>query len=206
LRWLNPARAEISMRRKNESDDYAFLAIKVSKCEVAVGESINVHLRTTVPYSWDDSDPVIAPDFRLTIAGTCTYPEHRARDYYEITIYGEKIAREQLTFKQIRVRDEYDVPTWPVVTNILCSSYPLGWQPWNDCVERESGAHVCGSRPDTVSRMLTLLGSGRALYVSIHEHKIERQRWVQDFCAPDNQPGRRVSIGPRHLAEKAWIT
>jgi hypothetical protein len=100
------------MRRKSRTDEYVSLAIRVSKLDVAVGASINVHLRTTVPYSWDDSDPVIAPEFRLVIAGISTYPENRANDSYEITVYGERLARERRTFEQIRVRDKYNVPAY----------------------------------------------------------------------------------------------
>ena len=65
------------MRRKSTLDEFTSLAIRISKFEVTVGASINVHLRTTVPYSWYDPS-VVAPDFRLVIAGICTYPEHRS--------------------------------------------------------------------------------------------------------------------------------
>lgn len=90
------------MPRKSNPDDYTLLSIKVSNCEVAVGESINRNLCTTVPHSWDDSDPVIAPNLQLVLSGVCVYPEHRANHSYEITIYGERLARERLTFDQIR--------------------------------------------------------------------------------------------------------
>jgi hypothetical protein len=178
------------MRKKNSVDDYVSLAIRISKFEVTVGASINVHLRTTVPYSWDDSDSVVAPDFRLVITGICTYPETRANDSYEITVYGERLAREKLTFEQIRVRDKYNVP---VYRKYRGKDYPVfKVPPGIATVERLRGTSEWHAglfvEPKTASRMLAVLSLERELYASIDEQKVDRQRWVRGFSLQTRDP------------------
>lgn len=178
------------MRKKSDSDEYTSLAIKVSKFEVAVGESINVNLRTKLPFSWDDSDPVVAPDFRLMISGSCTFPEDRAGDSYQITLYGERLEREQLTFKQIRVCDEHNVPVYRKHRGREYPAFELppglatiarlrGTREWQTCM---------WVSPHTVSRMLPVVSSGRQLFVSIDECKRDRQRWVRGFAVQTTDP------------------
>jgi hypothetical protein len=178
------------MRRKITTDEYVSLAIRVSKFDVAVGASINVHLRTTVPYSWDDSDPVVAPEFRLVIAGTSTYPDNRANDSYEITVYGERLAREQRTFEQIRVRDKYNVP---VYRKYRGQDYPVfNVPPGIATVERLRGSREWRAalfvEANIAGRMLAVLSLGREVYASIDERNIDRQRWIRGFSLQTTDP------------------
>ena len=178
------------MRKKSDPDDSASLSIKVSKYDVAVGESINLNLRTTVPHSWDDSDPVIAPDLRLVIAGICTYPERRANDSYEITIYGGRLPREQLTFSQIHVRDEYNVPMYRKYRDGQYPVYKV--PPGLSTVERLRGTRDWRAcfwvTPQTVTSLLAVAALTRDLYVSIEERKVDRQRWVRGFTLQTTDP------------------
>jgi hypothetical protein len=178
------------MSRKRNADDYTLLSIKVTKYEVDVGESININLRTTVPYSWDDTDPVVAPDLRVEIVGSCTYPEQRAGDSYELTLYGEKLARDHLRFEHIRVRDKHNVP---VYRKYRGQDYPLFKVPSGlATVERRRGTREWHAAlflgAPTIGRMLTVLSLRRDLYVSIDEHKIDRQRWVRGFSLQTTDP------------------
>jgi len=178
------------MRRRADPEDYTLLAIRVTKYDVAVGESINLNLRTTVPYSWDESDPVIAPDLRLVIAGTSTYPAHRANDSYEVTIYGGRLAREQLTFSQIHVRDEYNVPVYRTYRG---GEYPVfKMPPGLSTLERLRGTREWRAyfsvTPQTVTSLLGVVALKRDLYVSIDERKVDRQRWVRGFALQTTDP------------------
>jgi hypothetical protein len=176
--------------RKSALDDYVSLSVRVSRFDVTVGASINIHLRTTVPYAWDDSDPVVAPDFQIVIAGICTYPEHRANDLYEITVYGERLAREHLTFEQIRVRDKYNVP---VYRKYRGQDYPVfNVPPGVATVERLRGTREWRTalfvEANIASRMLAVLSLGRDVYASIDERKIDRQRWVRGISLQTTNP------------------
>jgi hypothetical protein len=180
------------MRRKSTIEDCVSLAIRVSKFEIAVGASINVHLRTTVPYSWDDSDAVVAPEFRLVVAGISTYPESRANDSYEITVYGERLAREQWTFEQIRVRDKYNVP---VYRKYRGRDYPVfNVPPGIATIERSRGTREWRAalfvEASIANRMLAVLSLGREVFASIDERKIDRQRWVRGFSLQTSDPAK----------------
>lgn len=179
-------------KKKHDPDAYTSLAIKVSKWEVAVGESINVNLRTTVPYSWDESDPVFTENSQIAIGGVCTYPEHRANDAYEITIYSDGLARQRLTLDQIHVRDQHSAR---VYRKCRGSEYPVfKVPPGLTIVERLRGTRqwqtVLWFAPDTFGRILTILNYQQQLYVSIDEHKIDRQRWVRGFAVQTSDPAK----------------
>lgn len=178
------------MRRKRTTDEHVALAIRVSTFEVAVGASINVQLRTTVPHSWDDSDPVVAPEFRLVISGTSTYPDNRANDSYEITVYGERLAREERTFEQVRVRDRYNVP---VYRKYRGQDYPVfKVPPGISTVERSRGTREWRAalfvEANIASRMLTVLSLGRQAFISIEEHRVERQCWIRGLSLQTTDP------------------
>jgi len=178
------------MGRKNDQDHYAQLAIKIASYDVAVGESINIHLLTHIPHLWDDSDPVIAPDFRLVVAGSCTYPKHRAGDAYEFTLYGEKLLRERLNFKDIRVLDKNNAPVYRKYRGGLYPAFtvPSGLA----TIQRSRGTREWKSAlfvdPSTINRMLAVLNLERELYASIDEHLIDRKRWVRGFSVQTIDP------------------
>ena len=180
------------MVRKRFTADHTFLSIKVSQYQIAVGESIDINLRTTVPRSWGDSDHEVSLDFRLNIAGSCTYPEHRAGDSYKITLYGERAARERLTFEDIRVRDKYNAP---IYRKYRGQDYPVFKLPSGlGTVERRRGTREWHTTlflgPHSVGRMLAVLSLGSDHYVSIDECKIDRQRWVRGFSLQTTDPAK----------------
>ena len=72
------------------TENYEFLSIKVDRFDFAIGESINVDLRTRRPWELSDDDPVVTPVMRIEITGTSIYPEARANDTYNITVYAAR--------------------------------------------------------------------------------------------------------------------
>ena len=176
------------MRKKVRPDDYAFLSIKVSNYDVAVGEAVNSDLRSTVPLSCDDTDLVITPDFRITISGICTDPTERANDSYEITIYGDRL-RDQ-TLKQIHARDKDNElqyrkyrggshPVFNAPQGLALLDRWRGERRWNTAIR---------VAPYAFNGIQTILGLSQQLYVSIHERKIARGYWIQGFTMQTTDP------------------
>jgi hypothetical protein len=87
------------MSKKSLDEEYEFLSIKVDRFDFAVGESINVDLRTGRPWELSDDDPVVTPVMRIELVGTAIYPESRANDVYSITIYEDGSGRNHQSLK-----------------------------------------------------------------------------------------------------------
>jgi hypothetical protein len=107
------ARRKVRRRKQRKpEDEYTYLAVRVERYEASAGASINHDVyQPQYAFSLDDCDPLYRFSTQLTITGTSTYPEERAGDLYELTIYGDDrpSARLHATLKDVQVRDESGV-------------------------------------------------------------------------------------------------
>jgi hypothetical protein len=108
----------MSRRRKRQrkaEEQHTHLAIRVQSYEVRVVASVN-HNVYAPQYAWDldDDDPLYQFTAQLTISGISTYPEERAGDAYELTIYGADAPsrRLNLTLKDVQARNEHGSPQY----------------------------------------------------------------------------------------------
>jgi hypothetical protein len=129
-------------------------------------------------------------DTRLVVRGVSLAPENRANEPYEISINGETSGRQELTMKDIHAQKESGSPLYRQYRGIALPVYekPPGlavlqrnralntWQVWLRM------ALV------TVSDMLMLLFGSRATYVSVHERKADRRRWVMGLRLQTTNP------------------
>jgi hypothetical protein len=177
------------MPRKVSQED-SYLSIKVDSYDAAAGLSVNLDLRTSVPYDYDDDDPVFTRNVRIELVGTSTYPDARAGDKYEITVYGELSERKQPRLKDAQVRDRHGVPAYRPCRGrqIPVFKLPRGLA----VIEKRRGLRewtLCLSvLPNVTSDMLAMLSASRQLYAAVHERKVERQRWVLSFLLQTKDP------------------
>jgi hypothetical protein len=129
---------------------------------------------------------------RLTIVGTVTYPEDRAGQRFEITVYGDESPSRHVfpTLKDLQEQGEYGQPPYREYRGrslpVLRKPPGLGlldrvrgeprWNAWLNVAAR------------LVSDMLVLLGTKRVLYLAIEERKVGRTRWVDGICLQTTDP------------------
>ncbi|MEI9410493.1 hypothetical protein [Mesorhizobium salmacidum] len=97
-------------RQKQPDEEHTHLAIRVERYEASVEAAINYNVYTPqTAWSSDDDDPLYRFISRLTVAGLSTYPEERAGDTYEITVYGDNLGSGDIraTLKDVQERDQH---------------------------------------------------------------------------------------------------
>ena len=118
------------------------------------------------------------------MVGTAIYPEARANDIYNITIYEDSSGRKHPKLKDMQARDkeghfvyrkcrDMQVPVCTPSPGLAVVKKIRGAREWQTCLWVEHR---------TASDYLTVLnGSPRQLYVFIHERKVARLRWVVEL-------------------------
>jgi hypothetical protein len=75
------------MPKKRLEEEYEFISIKLERFDFAVGEALNVELRTKRPWELSDDESVVTPVMKIEMVGTSVYPESRMNHIYNITLY-----------------------------------------------------------------------------------------------------------------------
>ena len=96
------------------ADVYTLLSINVDSFNVRSSASQNIDLLTRDTGLSREDDLALEFETRLEILGTCTYPEERATDRYEISIIGAEIHAGDFskTLRDFQVKDEYYAPVY----------------------------------------------------------------------------------------------
>jgi hypothetical protein len=185
---MRPKRKEI-----HPEPTYSRIGVKVEKYDARVEADINIDAKDPrYAINLDDRDPVYKYITRLTIVGLATYPEDRAGQRFEVTVYGDESPSRRVfaTLKDIHERGEYgqplyrqyrgqDLPVFRKPPGLGLLDKVRGeprWTAWLNVAAR------------LVSDMLVLLGTKRDLYLAIEERKIGRTRWVDGICLQTTDP------------------
>lgn len=182
-------------RRKNHSpeEEHTHLAIKVEHCEASVETRIEPGIYQP-QYAWDldDDAPLYRITTQLTFAGVATYPEGRAGEVYELTIYGSHSdsRRIKATVKDVQARDErgslkfrsfrgrqipiYNPPSGMGLIEKIRGE--LRWTAW------------LRVSPLFASDALALVNSGQSLFLAIDERRAKRVRWIQGLSLQTTDP------------------
>ena len=180
-------------RRSKRSADDTHLALSVDGYKVRARAGIN-HYAHETQYAWRDTqeEPLYEFETDLEVSATCTYPEKRAGDAYELTIYGDVSPESEIYWKlrDIQLVDKNHVPRYRAYRGRQIPVYapPKGL----GSLAKERGEprwHASvWAQPRYVNDLLVLLGHNQQLYLSIHERKIERQRWIQSITVQTSNP------------------
>lgn len=174
-------------------DEHTFLGIRIDGHEVAVGRSVNSLLvGNTVIHNIDDDSPVFTSTTRIDISGTCTFPALRASGKYTLAICSTQMRPLEPKLRDIRVRGKDNLPAYRQYRNQQIPVYkcPLGFS----TLEKIRGAnawHAALSVPEcTASDILAMLtqSASRPIYVSIHEHRQEGERWIRALYVQTKNP------------------
>ena len=106
-------RKKRASRRRNSREEYARVASRVNSYKVRAEAALN-HNARNAEYAFRDTEDEPLYHFlaHLEIAATCTYPEERAGDEFDLTIYGEDHPDSDVFWKlkDVQVVGEYHAP------------------------------------------------------------------------------------------------
>jgi hypothetical protein len=145
-------------------------------------------------YAWDldEEDPLHTFTSRLEIRGVAVYPEDRADDRYELTIYGDNAPSRRLDakLKDVQARDKHGSPLYRTYRGKEIRVYnpPKGMGLLDKVRGEKRWTAWLHAAPRFMSDALALLALKRDLFIEIHERKIERTRWVQGVTLQTSDP------------------
>jgi hypothetical protein len=167
-----------------------YLTIAVEEYSASIGASINSEVRRTRPES--DQVPIFRFVSSIEIKGTCTAPDDRAKQTYQVTIYPPPAYEHKLDAKleDVHVRDEHGSPRYQKVRGQLLPVYDL---PFGlGLLHRKRGAIMWDGwiwTPEPmITQMLVLLGNVRPLYLHLHERKIDRTCCIDGLTLRTTDP------------------
>lgn len=183
----------IKRRRKKAEDQHAYLAVKVESHEARMGASVN-HYAYEPQYAWDldENDPLYEFTIDLTIAGVATWPEAHAGEMYELTIYGNDASssRHSASLKDVQARDKNGLPQYREFRGkrvpVLNPPNGIGYL---EKVRGESRWTAALFVPNAFAgNLMALLDRSDGLFLSIHERKLGRMRWIQGVSLQTTDP------------------
>ncbi len=177
-------------KKKKTIEQYEILSITLTDFDTIIDGSINYEVRDFRNQSCDSK--IYSSGTQLELAGICSFPDEREGELYKFTVYGSE-TREgmfdailsdyhvrddngQLKYRKVRgvERAVYEPPKGiGVIEHQRITKIWIGW---------------CWLPPHIVSDMLTLLVHIKPVYISLHELKIGRKRWIVGLSLQTSDP------------------
>ncbi|MER8441392.1 hypothetical protein NKH36_34045 [Mesorhizobium sp. M1312] len=139
--WTEDVMPRRRKQEKKPDEEHTYLAIRVERCEASVEASINYNVYAP-QYAWnlDDDDPLHQLRAQLIVTGVATYPEERAGDAYELTIYGDNSRRLSETVKDRRVTNTARLGIVHIAAGRSRSTiHPQVWASWKKFAANHDG-------------------------------------------------------------------
>lgn len=170
----------MSTKKKVQRKEYDFLGIALSGFDILVEGSINHEVR--IPRYYREDARVYNYSTQLQLTGTSIFPDEHINESYFIVVHGS----EDVSTKFDTVLSDYHVPDEsqsPVYRKVRGELKPVYDPPSGiGLLERERGTKDwsgwCWLPASIVSDMVVLLNQRKPLYISIHEMKQGRARWI----------------------------
>ena len=128
----------------------------------------------------------------MELEGLCDYPDERSGDRYVISVHGWETEEGEFEARlsDRHVKDEDGTRKYRKVRGEEISVYdvPDGLGLIEKVRRKKEWSGFCWVSPGTVSDMLTLLPHARPLYISIHERKVGRTRWINELTLQTMDP------------------
>jgi hypothetical protein len=183
-----------SRRQQKPQETFTDLSIRIEHHDANVGAAVNHNVYAPqYAFRLDDRDPLYSYTIHLMLKGVATYPERRAGEAYELTIYGEDSPSHayNLALKDVQERDEeYNSPKYRDYRGKRVPIYvaPKGLGHLQK-VRREKRWSGWLFTPTRFARdLLLLLREARPLFLSLREYKEGRDYWIRDFSLQTTDP------------------
>ncbi len=177
-------------KTKKRSAEYDYLSLGVSSYAASVDASVNFRVRDRRHY--EDDAQFFDFHSRLEIECCSWWPDNRAGCNYSLTIYGHAPQHEpfSMTLEDCQVRDEFgerkyekrrgeQVPVYRVPKGVGHLDRVRGANAWSG---------VAWVAAQCLTDMLTLLPVVSPLYVSIHELREGRNRFIVGLILQTTDP------------------
>ncbi|MBS9405465.1 hypothetical protein KG088_17820 [Halomonas sp. TRM85114] len=178
-------------KKKAATEQYTLLGILINRYEYRVEAGINTYLKMR-PGMAGTSDPLYTYRTVLDIEGNCIYPEEREGEHFGILLVGDAHAVElQRTLADIQERDASGHPRYRTYRGDHVPAYerPKGITP----LFRSGGARSWGAYlpvpPRLTSDFLIALKTEATPFLSLQEHKVGRDRWIDSLALQNTHPG-----------------
>jgi hypothetical protein len=162
----------MAKRTKTTKPSTTHLVIRVESHEVEIEAGLNISLRIG-GHDVKDDELVFESRTNLVIKGTCIAPATRAKEQFEVSIYGSDSSWRKLEIGKVRKYDK-DHCKLPVsiqgLTGIECFPPSKTWYAF------------VGVSQHSASDMLVLLGRSQPLFLAIDESIVKRDRWIQSIA------------------------
>lgn len=186
-------REKRSNAKRTTRGEHAQIAIRVDHHDVFVSAGLNLDLvAPEYALNLDERDLALECVSRLVIRGTGIDPKSRVGHQFEFSISGDDAPSKgvALTLKDKQLRDEYGVPKYrayrereiPMYRDsdgIALLSKTRGQNLW---------AAWINVAPVVVSDMMVLLQTDRQMFISMHEFKEGRNRWIRRIEVQTSDP------------------
>ena len=180
-------------RQKKPAEEQTQLAIRVERYDAHVAGAVSYQAYAP-QYAWnlDDDDPVYEFTSQVTITGIATYPPGRAGDTYDVTVSGVASPSHDVysKLKDIHARNEHGSPRYRTYRGIEIPIYvpPKGLGLLDKVRGESRWIAWLFVPPRFVSDLLALLGQQSRLFLSLHEYKNGRSRWVRGVTLQTTDP------------------
>jgi hypothetical protein len=178
-------------KKKAATEQYTLLGILINRYEYRVEAGINTYLKMR-PGMAVSSDPLYTYSTVLDIEGNCIYPDERAGEHFSILVVGDAHAAElQCTLADIQERDASGVPRYRTCRGDHVPVYerPKGIT----ALFRRGRARSWGAYlpvpPRFASDCLIVLKTEATPFLSLQEHKVGRDRWIDSLALQNTHPG-----------------
>ena len=180
----------MAKRRKSSPSEYSINHAELTGYSASIGASINHKVRE--PRYYEEEAKVYDFGSHLELEGFFIEPEERAKDEFQLTVYGSDSGHcdFELTLADCQVRDDNgmlkyrkargkEVPVYDVPKGIGYIKRQRGTRAWSGCV---------WVKQRTVTDMLTLLPNVQPLFLEFHERHIGRTRWIAGLTLVTKNP------------------
>ncbi|MCV0381722.1 hypothetical protein [Nitratireductor sp.] len=179
--------------QKKPQVEHALVCVKVVRYESRVSAGVSHHAYAP-QYAWDldDNDPLFEFSTELRISGLVTYPDDRAGNELELTVYGEAANSRRLNLKlqDVHVRDKNGSPQYRRYrgTEIPVYDPPEGIGIIEKVRGEASWTGWLRASPQFMTDCLMQLGQDHELFLGIQERKVARARWIQSVTLQTTDP------------------
>ncbi len=177
-------------KKRKTIEQYEIISIKLTGFDTIIDGSINYEVRDSRNQSGNSK--IYSSGTQLELAGICNFPDEREGDLYKFTVYGSESRQSMFedTLSDYHVRDDDGHLKYSKVRGNQKPVYdpPKGI----GIIERQRMTKhwigYCWLPPHIVSDMLTLLVNIKSVYISLHELKIGRKRWIVGLSLQTTDP------------------
>jgi hypothetical protein len=178
------------MSKRKSAETHTFLSIRVDSYDVRSAAGISIFLVGTASDYLSEDEDVFDSQTHLTVRGECIDPKERYGERYEVLVHGERASHPRLKVKDIHATDKDDLRVYRTRygRNMPVFNVPRGIA----TLERRRDDRVWSAwvtvEPNLVTDMLIVLSLNRQSYLSIHEKRFERRRWIRDLSLQTTDP------------------